>query len=135
MQDYAAFCRQRLRACFHRRRNYPLGSDDRQLAVKEARAFLRYYRGELAWQEIEHIAEVLEIAAPKEATAEERRQWLAWWRPSFEVARTLPDKEKAYLKSGGWWPPLCASMIGVAPEIVRRTSRPGLYADQGRTVK
>lgn len=47
MEDYAAFCRQRLRACFHRRRKYPVGSDDRAHAVKEARAFLRYYRREM----------------------------------------------------------------------------------------
>ena len=47
MEDYAAFCRQRLRACFHRRRKYSVGSDDRAHAVKEARAFLRYYRREM----------------------------------------------------------------------------------------
>jgi|SRR5271166_3565053 len=64
MQDYAAFCRQRLRACFHRRRKYPLGSEDRACAVKDARDFIRYYRGELAWQEIERMAQTLEIAAP-----------------------------------------------------------------------
>jgi len=48
-------------------------------------------------------------------------------KPSYEAARTMPDEEKTYLKSGGWWPPLCASMIGIAPEIVRRTARPGLF--------
>ena len=47
MEDYAAFCRQRLRACFHRRRKYALGSADRDHAVKEARAFLRAYRAEI----------------------------------------------------------------------------------------
>ncbi len=81
-------------------------------------------------EQAEHIAEVLEIDAPVQATAEERRQWVAWWKPSYEAALTLPDAQRAYLKSGGWWPPLSASMIGVAPEIVRRTARPGLFADQ-----
>lgn len=75
------------------------------------------------------MAQVLEIASPAEAIAEEWRQWVAWWKSSYEIARTLPDEQKAYLQTGGWWPPLCASMIGVAPEIVRRTSRPGLYAE------
>ena len=91
--------------------------------------FLRDFRAEIDCREIERIAETLEIAAPVEATADERRQWEAWWKPSYEAALTLPDAERAYLKSGGWWPPLCASMIGVAPEIVRRTARPGLFAD------
>lgn len=133
MEDYAAFCRQRLMACFRRRRKYPLGSEDREHAVKEARAFLRYYRAEIEWQEAQLIAQVLEIDVPVEATADERRQWVAWWKPSYETARTLPDEQKAYLRGGGWWPPLCDSMIGVAPEIVRRTSRPGLYADEKQT--
>ncbi len=53
---------------------------------------------------------------------------MAWWKPSYDVARTLPDERKAYLKSGGRWPPLSAHMIDIAPDIVRRTSRPGLYA-------
>lgn len=48
MEDYAAFCRQRAEACFHRRRKYPLGSEDREQAVKEARGFIRYYRAD--WQ-------------------------------------------------------------------------------------
>jgi hypothetical protein len=83
---------------------------------------------ELLWQEINHIAQVLEIAAPVEATAEERRQWVAWWTPSYESELKMTDEHKAYLKNGRWWPPLCASMIdGAAPEIVLRTSRPGLY--------
>ena len=69
------------------------------------------------------IAEALEIAAPVEATAGERRQWVAWWKPSYQTARTMSDEHKAYLKRGGWWPPLVASMIGVAPEIVHRTRR------------
>jgi hypothetical protein len=44
MQDYAAFCRQRLLACFRRRRKYPLGSDERAHCLKETRMFLRAYR-------------------------------------------------------------------------------------------
>ena len=78
------------------------------------------------------IAALLDICAPDEtASAEDWRVWVAWWEPSYEAALTLPDAEKAYLKSGGWWPPLCASMIGVAPEIVRRTARPGLFVGPG----
>jgi hypothetical protein len=48
MQDYAAFCRQRAEACFHRRRKYPLGSEDREQAVKDTRDFIRYCRAD--WQ-------------------------------------------------------------------------------------
>jgi hypothetical protein len=82
---------------------------------------------ELLFQDINNIAQVLEIAAPVEATAEERRQWVAWWKPSCEAAQKMTDEHKTYLKTGRWWPPLCASMIdGAAPEIVLRTSR-GLY--------
>jgi len=40
--------------------------------------FLRDFRAEIDWREIERIAETLEIAAPVEATADERRQWEAW---------------------------------------------------------
>jgi hypothetical protein len=131
MQDYAAFCRQRLRACFCRRRCYPFGSDERRHAVEEARTFLLGCRAELARQEAELVAGVLEIVAPPaSASLDECRQWIAWWKPSYEAARLLPDGQKAYLKGGGWWPPLGASMIGIAPEIVRRTSRPGLHADE-----
>ena len=60
------------------------------------------------------IARVLEIAAPKEASAEEWTQWVAWWEPSYNAAREMADEEKAYLKSGGWWPPLSAAQIGIA---------------------
>ncbi|MGO9235678.1 MAG: hypothetical protein ACLP4V_17035 [Methylocella sp.] len=84
---------------------------------------------EIGREEVERMAEVLGINAPVQETAEERRQWVAWWKLSYEAALTLHDDERAYLKSGGWWPPLRASMIGVAPEIVRRTARPGLFAD------
>jgi hypothetical protein len=52
MEDYAAFCRQRLRACYHRRRKYPVGSDDWTLAVTETRMFIRNYRAERQWQKI-----------------------------------------------------------------------------------
>ena len=136
MQDYAAFCRQRLMTRVHRRRKYPLGSEDRAHTVKEARTFLRSYRLELQWQAAERMALELEIAAPACGTsAEDLAQWVAWWKPSYETARALPDEQRAYLKSGGWWPPLSASMIDVAPEIVRRTSRPGVYADERQTNK
>ncbi len=64
MQDYAAFCRQRFLACFHRRRKYPLGSAERTYTTEEARMFLRDFRAEIDWREIERIAETLEIAAP-----------------------------------------------------------------------
>jgi hypothetical protein len=52
MEDYAAFCRNRLRTCYHRRRKYPVGSEGWTLAVPEARMFLRNYRAERHWQEI-----------------------------------------------------------------------------------
>jgi len=59
-------------------------------------------------------------------------QWLAWWKSSCAMAQTITDEHKAYLKNGGWWPPLSANMIEAAPEIVRRTARPGLYADDDK---
>ena len=46
MQDYEGFCRQRLRACFLRRRMHPVGSEGWAHSVKEARSFLRAYRVE-----------------------------------------------------------------------------------------
>ncbi len=89
--------------------------------------FLRDFRAEIDWREIERIAETLEIAAPVEATADERRQWEAWWKPSYEAARGLSEEQKRYLKAGGWWPPITAAHIRPAPEIVIRTRRPGLF--------
>jgi hypothetical protein len=87
-------------------------------------------REELDWREINRIAQVLEINAPVGTTAaEERRQWIEWWKPSYEDALKMTDEDKTYLKNGRWWPPLCAHMFGAAPQIVLRTSRPGLYAD------
>ncbi len=74
------------------------------------------------------IAEVLEITAPEEASTDELQQWVSWWKASYEAACGLSDEQRRYLKSGGWWPPLAASMIGIAPEIVRRTARPGLFS-------
>ncbi len=44
MEDPTSFFRQRLLACFHRRRKYALGSEDRAHAVKETRTFIRAYR-------------------------------------------------------------------------------------------
>jgi hypothetical protein len=54
LQDYAGFCRQVALSCFHRRCNYPLGSDERArlmhdlsaeaLAKAEARRFLLWHR-------------------------------------------------------------------------------------------
>ena len=74
------------------------------------------------------IAEVLEIAAPERASADELQQWVSWWKASYEAACDLSDKERAYLKSGGWWPPVVAAQIeSCAPDIVRRTRRPGLW--------
>lgn len=46
MQDYEGFCRQRLRACFLRRKTHPAGSEGWAHCVKEARSFLRAYRVE-----------------------------------------------------------------------------------------
>ncbi len=47
MTDYAGvadFCRQRAGECFHRRRDYPLGSDERRRVMDEARRFIRAQR-------------------------------------------------------------------------------------------
>jgi hypothetical protein len=72
------------------------------------------------------IAKVLEIAAPDDAGADELQQWVSWWKPSFEAARRLSQEQKDYLKSGGWWPPLVAAQLAIAPPIVRRTLRPDI---------
>jgi hypothetical protein len=78
--------------------------------------------------EARRIAEVLEIPAPEQASADELLQWVSWWRASYEAASRLSDEQRNYLKSGGWWPPLNAAQIEYAPDIVRRTQRPGLWA-------
>lgn len=120
-EDWPAFCRQRLRSCFLRRRKYPLGSDDRVHCVAEARMFLRAYRPVV-------IARALDIAQPSTATADEMRGWVMWWRSSYRAARRLSDEQRAYLKQGGWWPPLSAHQIDrPAPTIVVVTARLGLH--------
>ena len=74
------------------------------------------------------IAEVLEIAAPEQASTDELRQWVSWWKESYEAVCVLSDEQRNYLKSGGWWPPVTAAQIeNDAPDIVRRTQRPGLW--------
>jgi hypothetical protein len=45
-QDPAAFFLLRARTCFHRRRKYPVNSEDWQHTVKETRQFIRYYRAQ-----------------------------------------------------------------------------------------
>lgn len=78
--------------------------------------------------EARRIAEALEIAAPEQASADELRQWVSWWKESYEAACVLSDEQRNYLKSGGWWPPVTAAQIeNDAPDIVRRTQRPGLW--------
>jgi hypothetical protein len=55
------------------------------------------------------------------------RQWVEWWRPSYRVARRLSDEQKAYLKQGGWWPPVAVHQIArPAPAIVIAAARPAL---------
>jgi hypothetical protein len=46
MEDYAAFCRQRAVACFHRRRRWPFLSPAWRHEVNDARDFIRYCRRE-----------------------------------------------------------------------------------------
>lgn len=78
--------------------------------------------------EARRIADVLEISAPKQASEEELRQWVSWWRGSYEMALGMSGEMKEYLKSGRWWPPVTAEQIeNCAPDIVRRTQRPGLF--------
>ncbi len=48
MQDYAAFCRQRAFACFHRRRRWPFLSPAWRHEVDDARRFIRSYREAVA---------------------------------------------------------------------------------------
>jgi len=42
MRDYAGFCRQVAVSYFHRRCNYPVGSDERARLMREARCFLLF---------------------------------------------------------------------------------------------
>ncbi len=75
----------------------------------------------------EAMAGVLAIARPLRATADEMREWVAWWRPSYRAARRLSDEQRAYLKQGGWWPPVAAHQISrPAPAIVIAAARPGI---------
>jgi hypothetical protein len=77
------------------------------------------------------IARVLEIAEPPSATAEALREWVEWWTPSYRSARLLSDEQRAYLKQGGWWPPVSAHQIArPAPAIVIAAARPALYGDK-----
>jgi hypothetical protein len=70
---------------------------------------------------------VLEIAGPEQANADELQQWVSWWKAACEAARGLSDEERAYLKSGGRWPPVVAAWIeNCAADIVKHTQRPGL---------
>ncbi len=74
------------------------------------------------------IARVLEIAEPPIATAAEMTEWVEWWKPSYRAARRLSEEQRAYLKQGGWWPPVTAHQIArPAPAIVAAAARPGLH--------
>jgi hypothetical protein len=74
------------------------------------------------------IARVLDIAAPSSATADEITEWVKWWKPSYRAARAMSDEQIAYLKKGGWWPPVSAHQIDCQPPaIVSATARPGLH--------
>jgi hypothetical protein len=42
--EFADFCRQRAGACFHRRRDYALGSDERRRLMDKARRYIRSQR-------------------------------------------------------------------------------------------
>jgi hypothetical protein len=44
LKDHAGFCRQAAVSCFHRRRDYPVGSDERARLMDEARRFLLWHR-------------------------------------------------------------------------------------------
>jgi hypothetical protein len=50
--------------------------------------------------EARRIAEVLEIAAPEQARADELQQWVSWWKASYEAAPSVSDEQKHYLKGG-----------------------------------
>ena len=77
---------------------------------------------------VQAIAALLEIRAPDEtASADDWRVWVAWWEPSYEAARDLSEEQKRFLKARGWRPPVTAAHIQLAPEIVIRTRRPGLF--------
>lgn len=79
-------------------------------------------------RQADDIGRVLGLAAPAEDTSpEDLALWIDWWHPSAELARSLPPERIAYLRAGGWWPPVPADRISrLPPAIVTRTLRPAL---------
>lgn len=86
---------------------------------------------EVLQQSVEETIAVLGVARPIDGASErELEMWLEWWRPSVETARKLTSDRIAYLRAGGWWPPVAAEQVAkVSPSIVRRSLRPNMYKD------
>lgn len=86
---------------------------------------------EILQQRAEETIAVLGVPRPVEgASAHELETWVEWWRPSLETARKLPSDRIAYLRAGGWWPPVAAEQVArVPPSIVQRPLRPKMYED------
>ncbi len=60
MQNPASFFKHRAGAAFHRRRKYPIKSEDWLREVNEARRFIRYYRGILESEARERLTTAAE---------------------------------------------------------------------------
>jgi hypothetical protein len=101
MEDYAAFCRNRLRTCFHRRRKYPVGSDDWTLAVTEARMFIRNSRAERQWREMNPHAQADKELIKRKVEQDMLRR-ITPYDPEFEaqmeVARRVMKKRRNALR-------------------------------------
>lgn len=64
------------------------------------------------WQEINRIAQVLEINAPVGGTtAEERRQWVEWWKPSYEFGAANDRRTQGLPEK---WPLVAAALCAYA---------------------
>jgi hypothetical protein len=79
--------------------------------------------------ESESVARTLGINPPAATSSgAEIEQWIQWWRPSAQAAAAMTPEIRASLKDGRKWPPVIARYISeLAPPIVRRTLRPGLF--------
>lgn len=81
---------------------------------------------------VEEIVAILGVNKPIDgASTDELAAWIEWWKPSLESARNIPSDRVAYLRAGGWWPPVSAEQIArVPPPIVTRSLRPNLHKSQ-----
>lgn len=75
---------------------------------------------EILQQSVDETIAALGVARPIEgATASELEIWLVWWRPALETVRKLTTDRIAYLRAGGWWPPIAAEQVYLGATLDR----------------